>query len=91
MKGIVALVMLAFFSGIWLYKRHYARRALRDAGEGRRCLSCNSSNMAPETDGMRCQMCGHLSTHAMLQALGGAHVDPAEMDAMARPDELRRY
>ena len=37
------------------------------------------------------EMCGHLSTHAMLHALGGAHVDPAEMDAMARPDELRRY
>ena len=85
-----ALMSVAFFSVIWLYKRHYARRALREAGRGTRCLSCNSPKMAPDPGGMRCQMCGHLSTHEMLQALGGAHVDATEMDAMARPEELRR-
>lgn len=66
-------------AAISLLKRHQARAHLTKLESGGCCLSCDSTDVVREEAGVRCQVCGYLTTNEML---GGPSVSEAELRAL---------
>jgi hypothetical protein len=90
MSGLAKLIGGAIGAAIvWIYWQVRQRKAaarLAELDEGRRCVSCDGTDLAREGDVARCLRCGQTVSLASLRA---AVVNASEIAAVTKPPEDR--
>ena len=87
LKLSIATISGLMVYGVWFWKRVNARRRLEDFDAGRRCLSCEGTEVEVREGRVHCRACGHV---ASLAELNRVKLSSREIADMTRPDGSSR-
>jgi ribosomal protein L37AE/L43A len=80
-------VAAAFWFIIWQLRQARAKKRLQELDEGKRCVSCDGTELQPEAAGVvRCLRCGY---EASLDKLRAAVVSADEIADVTKPPQER--
>lgn len=66
LSGALLVAIISFI--VWQVRQSKARTRLREIDEGKRCVSCDGTNLARANEHARCLRCGHTVSLASLRA-----------------------
>lgn len=71
---------------LWYMRKAKARTRLREIDEGKRCVSCDGTDLQVFSGNASCRRCGHVVSLASFSA---AVVSESELSNITRPDDNR--
>jgi ABC-type uncharacterized transport system permease subunit len=86
MFKLLALVAAVAWFGLWYARKTRGRERMREIDEGRRCVSCNGTNVDAHRGIARCLRCGHTVS---LAGFRNAQVSDRELADVTKPDDNR--
>jgi hypothetical protein len=78
-KGTVYLLSALIAYAGWQWRKHDARKRLREMDEGTRCVGCEKCETEVRDGVVRCLLCGHTEVLANVRAV---QLSEGELDAM---------
>jgi DNA-directed RNA polymerase subunit RPC12/RpoP len=87
-SGLFFLISAAISYVVWQRRKAEAQVRLRELDEGKRCISCDGTNLTQEAGVVQCLRCGHKIS---LEVLRSATVSASEIADVTKPPEDRRW
>lgn len=88
MRGLIFVAVVLALLIVWWRKQVTGKRRLAEIDEGRRCISCDSTDTEVRAGWVRCNRCLHT---ADLSTLRSAQVTAAELANLTQPEDPRKF
>ncbi len=85
-KGLIYLLSALIGFAAWQWRKHDARKRLREMDEGKRCVNCEKCETQVRDGVVQCLLCGHSELLANVRAV---QLTEGEIDTMTQRENRR--